>query len=1055
MLYDKFHLLQQRPDNAEMQVYLFEHMLLCCKETSIHSPANPGTPKLKKKTSKDDESFLQIKGNIFLVSIAEVKTVNDAETGVFEMKVIWNDLANESVTFKCRNQEQMSLWVSRIDSCIHKARAELSARTSGESPKNYTRRSIIDHRDNGEAQRFLNMEPGIRKANSGENLRMETHRTGLVATPIKTSFSSHLLSSMFDGAALHSPSSKMGRHDPGRMSKNESAKSPEASRVEISAPTGFRTLESGSVKMNPLVERHTMQSFPSLVSESEQGKAHLLKSKTEIETDLARSHLPKTRMESEAEHGKNPVLKSRTEIEADMARSHLPKTRMDIEAENGKSLLMKTRTEIEIEQAKGLSNKNRIDLKTPENLGSGNAGGENDNKNKLPDLRTRNLSNPAIDDKTSVKPVDDFKDTLRNRPPHRLRELGGSFQAQSAITATSPVLTAPHKAADSHHTKTASYSEIFKAEANKVEHTIVATTLSLKPIVVIDASKDKLESNATSLVGKPIIGAKVEHGLVSDKCEDSLENVVRKPVIGTKVEHGLAADQLGEISATVLRKPTIGTKVEHGLPNDKFLPTDKFEDSLENVVRKPEIGTKIDHGLAADQFGDISATLLRKPTIGTKEPTLVVDKLEYECANLGRNPTIGSKVERTLASDNFEDSTTTTIGTDANKFEYTPTTISRKVTAGTDANKGETEGADSAPTIGWKPAVGNAPAVLAKAIPPPLAAKPVSLSANSLHSKIPGSGHVGAPKRPTSLLAHAQQRQIISTVGSPPSIGLPAPPRPNYPLPSLPADDNDSSVSNKETSVVTSSRTSSLVEGRVDLGVVGESSGNSFASAVSKLTELQDMLLEDADAEVDIDDDGSRGAVSKLTELQDMLLEDADVEGDIDGDADESGESAFDKLNGLQTQLAGIIDSGATSPPRSEPNAADQSGPGENINNSTVSLAGTASNTQISDEFMNETAESRAPKPSKGPSLKIKAHFCGDIFILSIPHSDLNYTDLVDKVGVKIQSSGVQVPALFKFRLKYRDEDGDLVRINGQDDLELAVETNSEKTSLMIYIDAP
>jgi cell division control protein 24 len=86
-------------------IYLFEMLLLCCKESSRDSK--------KKRSSKSLNNAADIKGKIYAKSISDVVHAKD---GRFEVKVFWNEM-EESFMLKCRNEEQADLWANRISLC--------------------------------------------------------------------------------------------------------------------------------------------------------------------------------------------------------------------------------------------------------------------------------------------------------------------------------------------------------------------------------------------------------------------------------------------------------------------------------------------------------------------------------------------------------------------------------------------------------------------------------------------------------------------------------------------------------------------------------------------------------------------------------------------------------------------------------------------------------------------------------------------------------------------------------------------------------------------------
>ncbi|KAH7108095.1 hypothetical protein BKA62DRAFT_764168 [Auriculariales sp. MPI-PUGE-AT-0066] len=89
-------------------------------------------------------------------------------------------------------------------------------------------------------------------------------------------------------------------------------------------------------------------------------------------------------------------------------------------------------------------------------------------------------------------------------------------------------------------------------------------------------------------------------------------------------------------------------------------------------------------------------------------------------------------------------------------------------------------------------------------------------------------------------------------------------------------------------------------------------------------------------------------------------------------------------------------------------------------------------------------ANSRSGTPASGfalsPPIKVKVHYGEDLFVISIPRST-EYDDLIDKVGKKIRLCGPRRDDM-PLRVKYRDEDGDLVSLASNEDVQLAFEAS-------------
>ena len=72
------------------------------------------------------------------------------------------------------------------------------------------------------------------------------------------------------------------------------------------------------------------------------------------------------------------------------------------------------------------------------------------------------------------------------------------------------------------------------------------------------------------------------------------------------------------------------------------------------------------------------------------------------------------------------------------------------------------------------------------------------------------------------------------------------------------------------------------------------------------------------------------------------------------------------------------------------------------------------------------------------PLVKVKVHFNEDIFVIQVSRST-EYDDLVEKVGKKIRLCGPRRDD-GPLRVKYRDEDGDMVSLGSTEDVQMAFE---------------
>ena len=136
LLSDTF-LVSKGDSEREFHVYLFERILLCCKEVGGGGPATPARSRSKSNsllkqrqgsfssssgssaTSRKDAPRppLQLKGRIFLNNILSIHPLTrtggtpELPIGSYSLQVWWHgEMELESFSLKCRNEEQLRLW---------------------------------------------------------------------------------------------------------------------------------------------------------------------------------------------------------------------------------------------------------------------------------------------------------------------------------------------------------------------------------------------------------------------------------------------------------------------------------------------------------------------------------------------------------------------------------------------------------------------------------------------------------------------------------------------------------------------------------------------------------------------------------------------------------------------------------------------------------------------------------------------------------------------------------------------------------------------------------
>lgn len=91
---------------------------------------------------------------------------------------------------------------------------------------------------------------------------------------------------------------------------------------------------------------------------------------------------------------------------------------------------------------------------------------------------------------------------------------------------------------------------------------------------------------------------------------------------------------------------------------------------------------------------------------------------------------------------------------------------------------------------------------------------------------------------------------------------------------------------------------------------------------------------------------------------------------------------------------------------------------------------------------------SDSTKGSPSNSTKVKVNYGGDIFIVLLPH-DAGFEGLMERVEKKIRLCGHSTSDAHGFRIRYKDEDGDLITINSNEDVLMALEGADEAAGVL------
>ncbi|KAI9295810.1 RhoGEF-domain-containing protein [Neoconidiobolus thromboides FSU 785] len=112
---DKFMVVGKDQKEREMYIFMFEEIILCCKELSSTSK------KAKQLSKKVTGPPLELRGEIPMESLAKVaeRTIE----GEIFLRLYWRSEGMQILILKCRNEEQVRLWKPLLDQLIAKNKA--------------------------------------------------------------------------------------------------------------------------------------------------------------------------------------------------------------------------------------------------------------------------------------------------------------------------------------------------------------------------------------------------------------------------------------------------------------------------------------------------------------------------------------------------------------------------------------------------------------------------------------------------------------------------------------------------------------------------------------------------------------------------------------------------------------------------------------------------------------------------------------------------------------------------------------------------------------------
>ncbi|KAG5513318.1 hypothetical protein PMAC_001381 [Pneumocystis sp. 'macacae'] len=107
----------------EYHVYLFERILLCCKEMSS-SKKQTRSMSISKKSQKKRGS-LQLKGRIFINNVSDINSIS--KNGQYTLQIHWhNDHEKEYFILRCRNEENLKQWYTALKKLMEELKSKES-----------------------------------------------------------------------------------------------------------------------------------------------------------------------------------------------------------------------------------------------------------------------------------------------------------------------------------------------------------------------------------------------------------------------------------------------------------------------------------------------------------------------------------------------------------------------------------------------------------------------------------------------------------------------------------------------------------------------------------------------------------------------------------------------------------------------------------------------------------------------------------------------------------------------------------------------------------------
>ncbi|PIA16088.1 RhoGEF-domain-containing protein [Coemansia reversa NRRL 1564] len=121
-------------------IYLFENILICCKEVN---------DKEKRRNHRPRSNTLQLKGRIFLFSIHSV--VDTSREGHLSLTIYWRDVVMENFSLTCRSEDQLKLWKNTMERLITRTKERAAEQSQQVSPTSASTQRSVSGQQTGDS----------------------------------------------------------------------------------------------------------------------------------------------------------------------------------------------------------------------------------------------------------------------------------------------------------------------------------------------------------------------------------------------------------------------------------------------------------------------------------------------------------------------------------------------------------------------------------------------------------------------------------------------------------------------------------------------------------------------------------------------------------------------------------------------------------------------------------------------------------------------------------------------------------------------------------------